>query len=202
MTVLRHRSPRGTFSIRHVPMGHAVTYAWRLQFVIKVSTRSFFSMRRVPVGPFSIRLVEPDNLRVTCTCRACLHLHPTYGTRWLVCHLCLWTLLHLTCGTRRHISPSPSNLWDLTAPFSITIRPVGPNGLRVTCTCRNLLHLHLTCGTWRLACHLWTLSPFNSWDPMTYISCVPVGPFSISIRPMGPDGLCVTCCHWGLINSN
>ena len=81
--------------------------------------------------------------------------------------------------------PSASNLWDSTAymsrvpvePFSISIRPVGPdepvglNGLRVTCTYGTIqpvgcdgsrvmctygtfLHLHRTCGTLRLACHL------------------------------------------------
>ena len=75
--------------------------------------------------------------------------------------------------------PSTSDLWDLTAyvsrvpmgPFSISIRPVGPNGLRVMCT-------------------YGTIRPL---DPMAYVSCVCVGPFSISIRPVGPDGLHVTC---------
>ena len=38
--------------------------------------------------------------------------------------------------------------------------------------------------------------------PDAHMSCVPMGPFSISIRPMGPDGLRVTCCRRGLINSN
>jgi hypothetical protein len=35
-----------------------------------------------------------------------------------------------------------------------TIRPVEPDGSRVTCTCGTFLHLHLTCGTRRLVCHL------------------------------------------------
>jgi hypothetical protein len=129
-------------------------------------------MRRVPMGPFSIRLMGPDGLRVTCTCRVFLHLHSTYGTPrltchlclWtcgtprLACHLCLWTIFHLTCGTRRHLSPSPSDLWDPmtcvsrvpVGPFSISIRPVEPDGFRVTCG----PFLHLTCGTRWLACHL------------------------------------------------
>jgi hypothetical protein len=33
------------------------------------------------------------------------------------------------------------------------------------------------------------------WDPMAYVSCVPMEPFSISIRPVGPDGLRVTCTY-------
>jgi hypothetical protein len=45
-------------------------------------------------------------------------------------------------------------------------------------------------------------SPSDLWDPTTYVSHVPVGHFSISIRPMGPDGLRVTYCRQGLINSN
>jgi hypothetical protein len=118
-------------------------------------------MWRVPMGPISIRPMGPDGLRVTCTYGAFLHLHPT-------------------CGARRHLSPSPSNLWDPTAcvsrvavgPFSISIKfvgpdglcvtcgpfsiwPVGPDGLHVTCTCGTFLHLHPTCGTRRLARHLY-----------------------------------------------
>ena len=44
-------------------------------------------------------------------------------------------------------------------------------------------------------------SASDLWDLMAYVSCVPVEPFSISIRPvgpdgpMGPDGLCVTCTY-------
>ena len=78
--------------------------------------------------------------------------------------------------------PSTSDLWDPTAyvsrvpvgPFSISIWPVGPNGLRVTCTCGTIqpvgpngshvmctygtfLYLHLTYATRRLACHLYLL---------------------------------------------
>ena len=66
---------------------------------------------------------------------------------------------------------------------------MGPDGLRVTCTCGTILHLHLTCGTRWLACHVYL------WDPMAHVSRVPVGPFSISIRPMGPNGLRVTCTY-------
>ena len=61
--------------------------------------------------------------------------------------------------------PSASNLWDLMAyvsrvpmePFSISIRPVGPNGLSVMCTYGTYHRLHLTCGTRWLACHLYLL---------------------------------------------
>ena len=38
-----------------------------------------------------------------------------------------------------------------------TIQPVGPNGSRVTCTSGTFLHLHPTCGTRWLACHLYLL---------------------------------------------
>jgi hypothetical protein len=46
-----------------------------------------FCIRRVPVGPFSIRPMGHEGLRVIYTCGTFLHLHPTYGTRRLVCHL-------------------------------------------------------------------------------------------------------------------
>jgi hypothetical protein len=35
-------------------------------------------------------------------------------------------------------------------------------------------------------------STSNLWDLMAYVSRVPMGPFSISIRLVGPDGLCDT----------
>ena len=35
-----------------------------------------------------------------------------------------------------------------------TIQPLGPDGLRVMCTCGTFLYVHPTCGTLRLACHL------------------------------------------------
>ena len=41
--------------------------------------------------------------------------------------------------------------------------------------------------------YLWDPSPSDLWDPMAYMSRVPLGPFSISIQPVGPDGLRVTC---------
>ena len=106
--------------------------------------------------------------------------------------------------------PSASDLWDpmayvlrvLVEPFSISIRPVGPDGpmgpdgLRVTCTYGTVLHPHLTCGTRRLACYvylwdhptygtrwlmchvyLWNLSSSSSdlWDPMVCVSLVVAG---------------------------
>jgi hypothetical protein len=131
----------------------------------------------IPVGPFSIRPMGPDGLCVTCACGpfsirlvgpddTFLLLHPTYGTWWLACHM--------------------SDLWDPITPFSISIRPVGLDVLRVTCG----PFLHPTCGTRQLVCHLWTLSPSNLWDLIAYMSRVPMGPFSISIRSMGPDNLC------------
>jgi hypothetical protein len=129
-TALHHRSPHRTFSIRRVPMGPTVTHLWRLQFVIKFSAQSF--------------------LPAMCTCGTLLH--STCGTRWLTCPTCgtRW-LTCPTCGTRWHLSPSLSDLWDLTAwvsrvpvgPFSIFIRPVGPDSLCVTCG----PFLHPTCGT-------------------------------------------------------
>ena len=89
-------------------------------------------------GPFSIQLVRLDG--------TFLRFHLTYGTRW-------------------HLSPSPSDLWDPTVcvscvlvgpsnlldpttyvshvpmgPFSISIRPVGPYGLRVTCCRQGLIN--------------------------------------------------------------
>ena len=75
--------------------------------------------------------------------------------------------------------PSASDLWDPMAYvscvpvglFSISIRPVGPDGLHVSVP----------------------VGPSDQWDPMAHVSRVTVGPFSISIQPVEPDGLCVTC---------
>ena len=62
-------------------------YLWDLQLLIRdacnspqKSSLSPFSIRRVPMGPFSIRPMGPDGLCVTCTYETILHLHPTYGT--------------------------------------------------------------------------------------------------------------------------
>jgi hypothetical protein len=132
----------------------------------------------------SLRLVLcPSNVY----CGTLLHL--TRGTWRLMCHMYLWDL-----------SPSPSDLWNPTAcvsrvpmgPFSISIWPMGLDGLHVSCTYGTFLHLHLTYGTRRLKCHLWTLLHLTcgTWS---YVSCVLVVPFSISIWPVGPDGLRVTC---------
>ena len=52
---LRHRSPHGTFSIRCVPVGPAVTHPWRLQFIIKSL-----------LGPFSVLHVGPNGLYLVC----------------------------------------------------------------------------------------------------------------------------------------
>ena len=62
------RVPMGPFSIQHVPMRPTVTHPWRLQFVIKVSARSF--------------------LRPTCAYGTLQH--PTCGTQWLMCYVYLW----------------------------------------------------------------------------------------------------------------
>jgi hypothetical protein len=40
------------------------------------------------------------------------------------------------------------------------------------------------------------VGPYDLWDPTAYMSRVPVGPFSISIRPVRPDGLRVTCTFY------
>jgi hypothetical protein len=156
--VLHHKSPHCPFSIRRVLVGPAVIHPWRLQFLIKSPAWSF--------------------LHVMCTCRTILHLTCTYGT----CSYSSVTLVICHKSLRSIVSPSdvylrdssPSDQWDLTAyvscvpvePFSISIRPLGPNGLRVTCTSGTIRPLGLT----------------------AYVSRVPVGPFSISIQPVGPDG--------------
>jgi hypothetical protein len=135
-------------SIRCVPVGPAVTHPRCLQFVIKVSARSFLHetctygtllhpmwdpmsyLSCVPVGPFSISIqpMGPDSLHVTCAC----------------------------------------------GPFSI--RLVGFDGLHVTCTYRTLLHP--TCWIWRLTCHvyLWDLSLSLSdlWDLTACVSLIAV----------------------------
>ena len=147
-------------------MRPTVTHPWCLQFVIKVSSRSF--------------------LHATCTCGTLHHPMCTCGT-------CSYSSMMLAIHHKSFRSvlspsdvylrdPSVSDLWDLTAymsrvpmgPFSIPIQCVGPDGLRITCayrtirpieldgsrvmcTCGTILHLHSTCGTRRLACHLYLL---------------------------------------------
>jgi len=126
---------------------------------------------RVLVGPFSIsiRLVGLDGLRVTYACGpfsirlvgpddTVLYLHSTCGTRRFACHVYLWD--HLTFGTQQltcHIylwdlSSSPSDLWDPTACVSRV--PMGPSDLWDPTASGTFLHLHPTCGTLRLVCHL------------------------------------------------
>jgi hypothetical protein len=132
--MLHHRSPHGTFSIRCVPMGHVVTYSWCLQFIIKVSARFF--------------------LNATCTYGTLLHPTCIYGA-------CSYSSVKLAI---RHKSPlGPFSIRRVPAG-SFNIQPVGPDGLCVTCTWDRspspfdlwdpMAHLHLTCGTRRLACHL------------------------------------------------
>jgi hypothetical protein len=116
------------------------------------------------MGHFSIWPVGPDGLRVTCTYVTFLHLHPTSRTRRLACHVYLWDL-----------SPSPSDLWDPMACVSL-VDP-SPSDLWGPTTCVSLVDP----------------SPSDLWVPMAYVSRVLVGHFSISIRPVGPDGLRVTC---------
>ena len=147
---LRHISPHGTVFIRHVPIGPVVTHPWCLQFVIKVSARSF--------------------LRPTCTYGTLQH--PTYGTQWLTCHVYQWDR-----------SPSPSDLWVLTAhlhPTCGTERLACHLTLAIRHKSLRLVLLHSTYGTWWLTCHvyLWDLSLSLSdlWDPTVCVSLVPCVP--------------------------
>jgi hypothetical protein len=144
MTVLHHRFPHGTFSIWHVPVGPVVTHPWCLQFIIKVYAQSF--------------------LQATCTCETLLH--STCETRRFTCHVYLWGLSlspsdlwdPMACVSLVLVDHSPSDLWDPIAPFSISIRPAGPDGLRVTCpTCETRWHL--------------SPSPSDLWD---LTACMPL----------------------------
>jgi hypothetical protein len=146
-------------------------------------------MRRVLVGPFSIRRVpmglaitHPWRLQFVIKVSAWSFLHPTYtygtlqhltyGIRWLTCHVYLWNR-----------SPSPSDLWDPTTHLHSTC---GTRRLAYHLTLsirhKNLCSvlLHPTCGTRRLTCHvyLWDLSPslFDLWDPTVCVSLVPCVP--------------------------
>jgi hypothetical protein len=98
-------------------------------------------------------------LHPTCTCGTCSYSSVMLAIRYKSLRSVLFPFdVYLW-------DPSPSSLWDLTAyvsrvpvgPFSIFIRLLGPDGLCVMCTYRTFSHLHPTCGTRRLACHLWTL---------------------------------------------
>jgi hypothetical protein len=120
--VFCHRS-HGTFFIRCVPVGPAITHPWRLQFIIKVSARSYLHAM-CTCGTLFLP---------TCTCRTCSYssvtlaichkslrsvlspsdvylrdcLASSFGTGWLTCHVYLWD----------H-SPSLSDLWDPMACMS------------------------------------------------------------------------------------
>jgi hypothetical protein len=175
-------------------VGSAVTHLWRLQFVIKVSARSF--------------------LHATCTCGTLLHPTYTCGTynysfvTLAIRHKNLYSVLspsdvylrdplasdlgpdglHVTCTWGPFSDPSASDLgpdglrvtctWGLS---SVSIRLVGSDGLhvsvpvrsdgsRVTCTCGTFLHLHPTCGTRRLVYHV--LPPrFNKFKLKKHETC-------------------------------
>jgi len=133
--VIRHKVSRLVLSPCDVYLwdhSQSDVYLWDLQFIIKVSTRSF--------------------LHPTCTYGTLLH--PTSGARWLTCHMYLWNrspspsdlwdpMVCVSC-----VPMGPSDLWDPTAymsrvpvgPFSISIRFVGPDGLRVTYCRRGLIN--------------------------------------------------------------
>ena len=114
-------------------MGPAVTHPWCLQFIIKVSARSYLHAMCTCGTVLHLHLTcgtRQTHLHLTCGTRrfAChltlaihhksLHsvlLHPTCGTQWLTCHVYLWDL-----------SPSPSNLWDLAVCVSLV--PCVPSG--------------------------------------------------------------------------
>ena len=160
-------------------MGPIVTHLWRLQFVIKVFARSFLHAT-CTYGT----LFHP-----TCTCETY-----SYSSMTLAIHhksLCL-VLSPFDVYLQ---DPLASDLWAPMAyvscvpmgPFSISIRPMGPNDLHVTCTygtiCPvgpNCLRVTCTYGTWWLTCHvyLWDLSPSPSdlWDPMACVLLVPFMP--------------------------
>jgi hypothetical protein len=70
------------------------------------------------------------------TCGTILYLHPTCGTRWLVCHVYSWD--HLTRGTRWLLCHL--YLWDLSPSPS-------------------------DCGTRRLVCHLYLLCHWGLINP-------------------------------------
>ena len=100
----------------------------------------------VPVGLFSIsiRPMGPDGPSPSNLWDPTAHLHPTYGTQRLVCHLTLAihhkslhsVLLYPACGTRWltchvylwDLSPSPSDLWGPTACVSLV--PCVPSGFK------------------------------------------------------------------------
>jgi len=108
----------GPFSMWCVPVWHVVTHMWLLQLIIKISARSFLSWDPLASNQWNPTVYD---LRVTRTYGTVLHLHLTYETRRLVCHMYLGT-----------------------------IRPMGFDGSCVTCTRGTFLYLHLTCQTRRL----------------------------------------------------
>jgi hypothetical protein len=160
-------------------VGSAVTHLWRLQFVIKVSARSF--------------------LHATCTCGTLLHPTYTCGTynysfvTLAIRHKNLYSVLspsdvYLRDPLASDLGPDGLHITCTWGPFSDpSASDLGPDGLRVTCTWglssvsirlvgSDGLHVTCTCETRRLTCHvyLWDLSPSSSdlWDPTACVSRV------------------------------
>jgi hypothetical protein len=137
------------------------------------------SIWHVLVGPI---VTHPWRLQFIIEVSARSFLHPTWtygtlqhltcGTQWLTFHTYLWNR-----------SPSPSDLWDLTAHLHPTY---GTQWLACHLTlaiCHKSLRsvlLHLTCGTRRLTCHVYlrdlSPSPSDLWDPMVCVLLVPCVP--------------------------
>lgn len=120
------------------------------------------SLCSVPMGPFSVWPVGPDGL--------CL----TWCSQFII-KVSVWSFYIRPMGLRRltcHVylrKPSASNLWDhgtaLQLHSTYGIRQLVCNLMLAVChKSLHLVLLHLTYGT-----------------RMAYMSCVPMGPFSISI---------------------
>jgi hypothetical protein len=99
---------------------------------------------------------SPSNLWDPMACVSLVLVDPSPSNLWDKNDTFLH--LHLTYGTRRHLYPSPSDMWGPDGLRDTctcgTIQHLGPGDLCVTCICGTFLYLHPTYRSWQLACHL------------------------------------------------
>jgi hypothetical protein len=146
----------------HTTLSSSDVYLWDLQLLVQfvISLCSVLSPcdgtllhSMCTCGSYSYSSISPCDetlLHPTCTYGTCSYSSVTLSIR----HKSLRSILF---PYDMYLwDPSPSDLWNPMAPFSISFRTVGPNGFCVTCSSvgsdGTFLHHHPTCGTRRLTC--------------------------------------------------
>jgi hypothetical protein len=118
-----------------------------------------------------------------------------------LCNVYLWDPFSIRLWDPNLWGPSPcsSDLWDPTACVPLVLVDPSPSDLWAPKAPFSIFIWLVGPDGLRVTCIYETIRPLGPDD--LCVTCT-WGPFSISIWPVGPDGLHVTCCRWGLINSN